>query len=126
MTKKKYYQTEEFLKLSREWDKKLEDEGFEPLGTLESGTVINPQKFTVTDPTEIGGSNYSKLCQQILSEFEFQRDIDYVIFELHTQGKTVRYIEHHLRQNGLRNYSFRQCLNIIAKIKDDYARMKSK
>lgn len=118
---KKYYETEEFIKLSREWEKKLEAEG---LGTIENGTLIEPEKFSITDEQEIGGSNYSKLCQEILTNYNFERDVDYVIFELHSEGKTVRFISDYLKLNGLRKYSFRQCTNIIKKIKDDYARGK--
>jgi hypothetical protein len=124
MKKKKFYETEAFLKLSREWDKALEDEGFEPLSNFENGTVLNPQKFSVTDEDEIGGSNYARLCEEILTKYEFERDIDFIIFELHSEGKTFREIEAYLKHNGLREYSYRQCTNIVNRIKTNYLKMK--
>lgn len=121
---KKYYETEEFLRLSREWEQKLESDGFEPLSAFESGTTINPQKFTVTDEEEIGGSNYSKLCQTIMQEYNFVRDVDYLIFDLHTQGKTIRFIEEYLKNNDHRHIKRSQVADIIKRVKDDYVRGK--
>jgi hypothetical protein len=103
---KKFYETAEFQKLKKQWDQKLADSGFEDIEAKEDEHMVRPQEFTTphqsaelteyVDFVENSGLDYYQFCHQILREFEFKRELDRIVFELYTEGKTIRDISSHL------------------------------
>ncbi len=120
MNKPKFYETKEFLELNAEWDKKLEDSGFEDIEKTEYNDFVRPQEFTKRKVKYEGGFDYYKYCQLVLREYDFKRDIDRFIFECHTEGLSVRDIEIRLAETSVRKLKYRVISDIINKIKSDF------
>lgn len=119
--KKKFYETPEFESIHKEWELKLEASGFQDIEKSEDGYQLRKQIF---DPDmEIKAQieeETNKLSLEILANYKFDRDIDYVVFKLHTQGKTSREIADYLSRFSTKQLSFQQVAKILAKVKRNY------
>lgn len=89
------FETREFRRLFEEWNKRLKEDGFE-----------DAEDFTLKDPElKVWHSfrfkqrhdereTYFELAQGLLTgEFKFKTDVTRRVWELHSQGKSVREIE---------------------------------
>ena len=122
---KKFYETDEFKKTQEEWNAKLEASGFDDIEKSEDGYQLRKEVF---DPdTEIAGAieaEAKEITEKILVEFQFERDIDYIVFKLHSEGKSSREIETYLSAHSTKTLTQRAVVNIINKIKKQYLRTK--
>lgn len=126
MSAKKFYETAEFKKLNKEWAKKLAESGFNDLEKNEDEYVVRPEEITTkfnddsfgsyVEFVENSGLDYYQFCHQILREFPFKREIDKVVFENYTEGKTVREISTKLAEQGLKALKKTAVDEIIKKI----------
>lgn len=66
--------------------------GFKDIESTETDTIVRRQEFNSIKRQYHGGFSYYRFCQQILRSYKFERDIDRAIFELHAEGKSVRFI----------------------------------
>lgn len=122
MSTKKYYEKDSFKTLQNEWENKLLAAEFEDITTHEEEYVVQPQVFKTNKVQSITGLDYYEYCQLILREYNFERDVDLVIFEQHTEGKSVREIEEYLKKNDFKPIKYRQVHNIIERIKETFGR----
>ncbi len=98
MSAKKFFETAEFKKLKKEWDKKLANTGFEDAEKNEDEYIVRPQlfdmpeefkgsiqigkrkliegvrKFQVTGETN--GFDYYEFCHKILRDLDFRNEFD--------------------------------------------------
>ncbi len=129
---KKFYETDSFKKQQAEWYQKiantLDDNGekFVDIEKSETGEYIRPQVF---DPdNEIKSTIEAERQEQdlrILSEYYFERDIDLIVFKLHTEGNSSRQIERHLANYSTKTLKQKAIVNLINKIRHDYLRTRS-
>jgi hypothetical protein len=120
MSAKKFYETAEFKKLKKEWDKKLESSGFEDIEKNDTDNIITNQIIKTgeniyqnyIDFVEDAGLDYYQYCHQILREFPFKRELDRVVFEMYTEGKTEREISKSLQNLNLKPIT-QQAINLL-------------
>ena len=115
---KKYYETAEFKALEREFYSKLPDD----IEKEDNEYILQPQVFTEQKTQTLGGLGYYEFCQKVLREYNFKRDVDQVIFEQHTEGKSVREIEAYLKKNDLKPLKSYRINLIINEIKEKFGR----
>jgi len=121
VAKKSPFKTAEFKAQKKHWDAVLAAEGLGDIGVdTKYGVVITPQIFTVARDGEGFTSEYFELCQEILNNYEFKRDIDREIFEKHMMGWGERKIAAWLKEHSYRAYTQQHINRIINKIKSDY------
>ncbi len=120
MAKKKYYETDDFKELQKSWYGKLKDSGFNDVENFENENMIQPEIFKVDKVQSFGGSEYYDFCQAVLREYNFERHVDQLIFELHTEGKSVREIEIYLQNHSDKKLKYRAINDVINKIKKDF------
>lgn len=118
--KKKFYETEEFKRLNKEWQKKLEESGFEDIEKSDNDFIRQHQVFTADKVQSEGGREYYLLCQKILREYDFKDNLHRLIFELHTEGKSVREISTFLQLNSERTLKKSVISDVINKIKNTF------
>jgi hypothetical protein len=126
MGKSNYYESDAFKELDYEWKQKLEDSGFQDIEKSEDGYKLRKQTFDAEEPIKHQMQvEQNNLCHRILSEYSFKRDLDKLIFELHTQGLSVRQIESYLTKHAYKSIYFTRIGRIINQIKKDFLRTKS-
>lgn len=93
MAPPKFYETKDFLKLDNEWQKKLEESGFEDAENKERNLKEwDGQQFKRTtrnrDSVVYMESKieYYRLASRFLHEYKFEDNISKVIWELHADG----------------------------------------
>jgi hypothetical protein len=88
---KKYYETNEFMALQKDWYKKLKSEGFQDIETEseKEGKFVREQVLTL-DQERI---KYFTACEQYLNSGSLTDSEDIFIFEKHCEGLSVREIE---------------------------------
>jgi hypothetical protein len=97
----KFYETPEFEAEKQKWDEILAntpDANGEKFVDIEKNeTFVRPQIFSTLKTQYDGGNEYHLLCQEILRNFKFTRDVHRVIFSLHAEGKSQRDIQEILK-----------------------------
>jgi hypothetical protein len=118
------YQSDDLLKVKREWYRKLAKQGFEDLERIDKPDgFIQPEIINKAAHREQNAHSYYQMCHEILRNEPFwlsRRDMDYKIFELHTEGKSTREIEAYLKEKSYRPVTWVAIHKIIKKIKKDY------
>jgi hypothetical protein len=85
-----------FNKLKATWDKKLKAFGFVD---IEDTTFNNPQSYTFKDPLMFKVTQeYFYLAGHFLNDYEFESEIDRIIWEYHSNGLSVREISATLKK----------------------------
>lgn len=86
----------ELKKLRKHWNEILASEGFKDIESDNPDAPLKSSAYDVftkyPDGTFEMGSEYSRLAGQFLHEFEFESKRDRRIWELHSDGSTVREI----------------------------------
>lgn len=122
-----FYENDKFISLRNAWYELLKETGFNDLENPDQPDrfiqpeIINTRsKFGFTE-------NYYQYCQLILRDFPFRRDVDRLIFELHTEGKSIREIEGLLPimfiDKPFRKIQKSHIDRIIRRIKEDFGRV---
>jgi hypothetical protein len=128
MARKKYFQTKEFHAQAREWEEKLAasqaSAEVPDFSVQEEEYVVRPQVFQKEKVQSVGGLDYYQFCQQVLNEYSFKRDIDRLVFELHTEGKSNRDIEIYLITHSYKQLKHFRIGLIINEIKTNFLRMR--
>ena len=99
----KFYQTKEFVKLQREWTKKLKESGFSDLEKKEGDKL--PGQFYVgreiKRPERISSSlEYYTQASKFLWDFQFKTENERKIWFYHSEGYTVRQIATFMRHKS--------------------------
>lgn len=126
MSAKKFYETTEFKRLKKEWDRKLAASGFDDIEKNDTENIVTNEIIKTgenmymhyVDFVENAGLDYYQFCHQILREFNFKRELDRVVFELYTEGRTVREISSDLESKGLKPLKKSSIDELIKKILD--------
>lgn len=96
---KKFYETADFLKEKKKWDKKLKDSGFDDIAISDwSEYRINPQIIEL----DMEKVNYHQRCLEVLARDQFKDEIDRFIFREHCEGNSFRKISELLPLSGLK------------------------
>ena len=98
---KKFYQTDEFLRISKEWEKRLEKSGFID---AEKGqqTVI---RYRQNDNEWIESKAlYYQALQECVSRARFDCEIDRIVMTLKAEGARITEICAALLANGFKKY----------------------
>lgn len=122
-SKRPFYRTREFLKIQKRWYSKLKNNGFEDIENGKDRRIVRREiiKMDESSPNAWSGQNYTELCAAILRDYRFKRPIDRIIFEKHSEGKSVREIETYLSENVKgRTLKYRAICYVIQNIKEDY------
>lgn len=122
MATKKYYETDSFKALSKEWESKLSAANFDDIEPVSDEYVVQSQIFKANKVQSPTGLDYYEYCQMILREYNFERDVDQAIFEQHAEGKSVREIEDYLKRNDFKPLKKTTIQEIIDRIKSKYGR----
>lgn len=111
----KFYQTKEFKKLSKAWEKKLKRSGFEdieqpadfksgaPDGNLKQWSAsffsapsrFNPQTYQAKE-------EYYRMAGQFLHQYEFTNKIERLIWQEHSEGHSPDTITKTLEARGIK------------------------
>jgi hypothetical protein len=117
MKDKKYYETNDFKKLQKDWYKKLKDTGFNDIETdveREGNFVKQENKHREIDTVRI---NYFQNCQDFLHSGVLTDTIDLFIFEKHCEGyssnKLSTLLKNELGHSIHRSSIDRRILNIL-------------
>ncbi len=119
---KKFYETNDFKKAKAQWYGLLKETGFADIEEGEDETVIRPQVITGTEVKKQyqGGLDYYQLCQSIIRDYKFKKEVHRTIFELHAEGKSERDIVTWLHANTTLTYSQKGINKIIHRIKLEF------
>lgn len=100
MVKKKYYRTEEFIKIQNEWYEKLSKAGFSDLEWLDKNTGLgqstpflkgNERKFKHLDASELSQtSEYFVQASQFAQLHKFSTKLHKYIWQLFAEGVSYR------------------------------------
>jgi hypothetical protein len=110
------FSSKEFKALQKEWDKKLADSGFQdaehPGGDdkwlkVSSANIISHKRAkgdTAEDRAAylLHKQEYYRIAGHFLYDYNFTSEIDKLVWELHSDGKTERAIVKVLRDNKLK------------------------
>jgi hypothetical protein len=116
---KKFYETDDFKTLQKEWYGKLDPKEFD----LEEGlpdNVIRPEVIRTEKSQYDGGTAYWNLCQEILRTYRFKKDVHKTIFELHTNGLSERQIATEIKKKTLTKMSQKGINLLINRVKESY------
>jgi hypothetical protein len=85
-TDKKFYETDEFKKLEKIWNKKLSESGFKDTESIEERELdkITKQEFTVNHQQ----IDYFRDCRTYLTSGKITDKLDLFIFEQHVDGRS--------------------------------------
>lgn len=101
------FKTKEFRELQSKWYKKLRQQGFEDLerkaGRLKTGALQNISHLYNTEQFNIK-EEYYRLAGQFLHEHKFKSGIEKKIWELHSEGMSIRNIVKKLKHRGVTAY----------------------
>jgi len=116
------FRTKKFKELQERWYKKLEKSGFEDVEdmTLNEPLLKNWDNFRyrkVTPEEYESRTRYYSNCRDVLNTYPFERAIHRRIWELHTEGLSLRQIEKTIKKENKRFTSNHVTINsIIQKI----------
>lgn len=126
MGTKKFYETDSFKSLQDDWDKKLEESGFEDIETRDGEYSVEPQKFKTNKSKFTGGIDHYQYCQSILQNYRFPEgpkgDLHRAIFEHYAEGRTMSEIESWIKTQDTKPLSRMRINQIINQIKQNYGR----
>jgi hypothetical protein len=101
------FKTKDFKALQKKWEERLKKEGFEDIerkeGRLKSGSVENVRYLYTTEQFNIK-EEYYRLAGQFLHEYKFKSSVERKIWELHSEGMSVRNIIKKLKHKGITAY----------------------
>jgi hypothetical protein len=116
---KKFYETEEFNRLNKEWQMKLKEEGFTDIEKKDTNGITQPQVFYTQRKQK--SPEYWLLVEAILANYLFKRDTDKVVMQLHLERKSLREIAKHLQQDtNLKALTFKSVDRLIKRTIADY------
>jgi hypothetical protein len=115
-----FNETPQFLASQKEWYARLEREGFEDIEKGETDTVIRPQIIKTEKSQYEGGHDYYELCQTILREYRFKKEMHRMIFEMHTEGRSERVIVKHMWDKYGHKISQQGVNVLIKRTKENY------
>lgn len=105
-SEKKFYETDEFKTLEKEWMMKLAKDGFTDIESKDQCGTIQPQIFYTQRKQK--SAEYWLMIEAILNTHKFERDTDRVIVEKHLLGHSLRSISALLKNEpALLNLSFK-------------------
>jgi hypothetical protein len=122
MAKKAFYQTEEFKKLNAKWAKRARvgrirghREGRDRTASFALRSLrLHKSQYD-------GGNSYYELCQIILRDFDFRKDIHRTIFAQHAEGRSEREIVAYLQENSsIKILAEGHQLYLINRVKEAY------
>lgn len=105
-----YYNDPAFIKLQKEWYKKLADSGFkdiEEFDEVRGSAAISFLKRSCKDLAKKYNDTtffYYQLCRDFLSHGFFLSKIDHKIWQLHSEGVSIREILKELQQDSTLNF----------------------
>lgn len=120
MAKRKFNETSEFKALEKQWYAKLDASGFDNIEKGETDTVIRPQIIKTQKSQYDGGNSYYDLCQSILREFRFKKEVHRIIFSLHADGRSEREIIGWLSTSMGLTFSKTGIHTLIKRVKEQY------
>lgn len=83
---KKFYETDEFKKLNKEWSKKLKADGFHD-AEFQSDQANNTITKQVFNPN-VAHIAHMNACRDFLNSGKLTDPLDIAVFELYCEGKT--------------------------------------
>jgi hypothetical protein len=91
------FKTKGFKELHRAWMKKLKDEGFNDIEDLNSPLELLKtwdSTYFIDGPEDFAGTEeYYQVAQELLNSHDFDSELERKIWELHSNGLSVRSIE---------------------------------
>lgn len=99
----KYYETQEFKKLSEKWEKRLDKDGL--------GDIVGPDgrpknwsrdKFSRRPDWNAGKAEYFRAAGRFLYDHPFEKPIERLIWEHHANGETYNEIASFLKKSHYR------------------------
>lgn len=120
----KYWQTPEFKALQKAWYGRLEAEGFEDIEAISSkGNVCLREhaKGTYVKTANDLRYDYFENITELITVWDFDRDVDRVIMLKHAQGLSERVIAKEIRSEGYPPCRNRKpCRNTVSSIIQRY------
>lgn len=99
--------SKEFLALKRKWYAKLDKEGFKDIEN-EAGLLKKWSSYWLrskhTSATFDAKQEYYRLAGQFLHDYQFGSALDRIIWEMHSEGDSVRGIAVALKKRGFKVY----------------------
>jgi hypothetical protein len=88
---KKYYETNEFKKINREWEQKLKESGFSDIEKpdVRFSNKIRKEEIELCEKQE----NHFDMCREYLNSGKIKSIRNRSIFELYCEGFSIREIE---------------------------------
>jgi hypothetical protein len=110
---------DEFIKLQTLWYEKLKQSGFQDLETSRGFLKDWPSQRLRRDYTPERFQeklNYYRFASQLLWEFKFKTKLEKKIWELHTEGKSMREISFQVRthKNKMNHNKVRKVINKLS------------
>lgn len=98
----------DLVKQQKIWYKKLKDSGFEDIESSEDSLKsYSNRTFNLTDKNQHGGwqfkAEYYRMASHLLHDHEFKNERQKYIWELHTNGISVRDISRLLKKSGMKS-----------------------
>lgn len=101
------FKTKEFLALKKKWDKKLKSDGFEDIEQDDGNLKLWSSHFFKArfNETLFGAKEeYYRLAGQFLHEHIFKEQKTKLIWQLHSEGISIRDIVKALKKRGFKAY----------------------
>jgi hypothetical protein len=93
----KFYESKEFIKLNRQWRKKLRASSFKDIERSE--TQLSVYSYQVYDNYDPAVEDYYSKAQEFLNSYQFSTQLDQFIWQLHSEGKSYREISFCLEES---------------------------
>lgn len=101
----KFHQTKEFKELDKVWKKRLEESGFQEQEANDTQLKSQYSAHYFTSTNSVGGAEakemYYRLAGQFLYSHTFSSVKERLIWQLHSEGMSIRNVVHRLRELGL-------------------------
>jgi hypothetical protein len=105
-------QNKEFVELQEQWYKKLKDSGFDDIEKNETYLIVNSSSKFNSKRNQVGSmqnvidginsrTEYYRIAGHFLYDYKFANDLDKFIWELHSEGISVRNITLKLKEKGI-------------------------
>lgn len=109
--------------LLAKWNRKLAASGFEdcerPDGSLKTFTTSAFSKGYYTDPNRRNAKiEYYTLAQHFLHTYKFKNNKERVMWELHSEGISIRNISKEMKRRNFKTYKF-QVETVLSKLRDE-------
>lgn len=108
----KFYETQQFNDLKKEWYDKMNDTDFKDIEANDGETIVRPQVFHTKRKQK--SPEYFLMVEAIVANHVFKRETDKVVMQLHADRKSLREIATHLKQaTGLKALTFKSVDRLI-------------